>query len=61
MIQLFYFQFLNVHIDSCLFPKTEFEFQQVGSSKECAHIRNKLQLEMFASALPSSNCSSFNF
>jgi hypothetical protein len=51
---------MNVNSDSFRLAKNEFEVQQVGSSKGCAHIRNKLQLEMFASALASSNCSSLN-
>jgi hypothetical protein len=51
---------MNVHSDSFLLAKNEFEVQQVGSSKGCAHTRDKLQLKLVASALATSNCSSLN-
>jgi hypothetical protein len=40
--------------------KNECEVEQVGSSKGCAHARNKLQLKVFADALATSNCFSLN-
>ena len=54
------FEFMDVHIDSCLLAKNDFKVEQVGSSKGWAHICNKLKLEMFTSALASSNCSCLN-
>ena len=57
---VFLFEFMNVHSNSFLLAKDIFKVEQVGSIKGWAHICNKLKLEMFTSALASSNCSCLN-
>ena len=60
LVELFVFEFMNVHSDSFLLAKTDFKVEQVGSNKEWAHICKTLQLKMFTSAFASSNCSCLN-
>ena len=59
-VNLFEFDLLDAHHESFLSGKNASKIQQVGSSKACAHARNKLKLKVFARALASSNCSSLN-
>ena len=45
VVELFLFEFMNGQSDSFRLAKNDFKVQQVGSSKGCAHIRNKLHHE----------------